>query len=284
VSETALTRVQLRDTRLACIDAGKGEPLICVHGSLGSLYDFSPQVEFFSPSYRVISYSRRFHPPNAIDPSEESYALAVHAADLAELLQTMDAGAATVIASSYGAYVSLVCAIRHPGLIRRLVLGEPPMLPLLRNTHEGQTALEEFEMNALRPSRAAFLEGRPREAVKKFFDGISGRPGAFEMIPSPTQEKLLGAAGALRLEFLTDPSEYMPPLSEEQVRSIGIPVLLLNGERSPRMFSLITDELERFLPDTRRILVPSAGHSIHIANPAYYHEVVGQFLVETESL
>ena len=273
-----MTTIPLRDTRLAFIEQGKGEPLVFVHGTLGSMRDFPSQVEYFSRSHRVVAYSRRFHPPNPSDNSDDPYSLSVHAADLAEVIQALGMVPATVVASSYGGYVALCCAIRHPGYIERLVLGEPPILPLLRKTHEGAAALEEFETTAISPARAAFTRGDGLLGVKRFFDGVSGRTGTFELLPPASREKLMESAPVLRLELLTDAGEYMPVFSDEQIHSAQLPVLLLDGQKSPRLFSLITDELERLLPDTYRVIIPGAGHAMHIANPAFYNGVLEEFL------
>lgn len=273
-----MNTIPLRDTRLAYIEQGKGEPLVFVHGTLGSMNEFSAQFDFFSPACRVIAYSRRFHPPNPVVQSEDSYSLSVQAADLAEVIEALGISPATVIGSSYGGYVALCCAIRHPGFIQRLVLGEPPMLPLLKKSHEGEIAFEEFEANALSPARAAFARGDDTLAVRKFFDGVSGRRGGFDLISAPSRERLMESAGTLRLELMAGPEEYMPIIPDDQIHSAQIPVLLLDGQRSPRMFSLITDELERLLPDTYRILIPGAGHAMHAANPGFYNSVVRDFL------
>ena len=273
-----MTTIPLRDTRLAYDEQGRGEPLVFVHGTLGSMRDFPSQVEFFSRSHRVIVYSRRYHPPNPPDQSGDSYSLSVHAADLAELIQAIGIAPATVVASSYGGYVALCCATRHPGFIQRLVLGEPPMLPLLKKTHEGGIALEEFEANTLAPARSAFVAGDEKRGVCKFFDGVSGRPGTFDLLPPAARERLMESARALRLELLAGPEDYMPQIADEQIHSVQLPVLLLNGQKSPRLFSLITDELERLLPDTYRILIPGAGHAMHVGNPGFYNGVLLEFL------
>jgi pimeloyl-ACP methyl ester carboxylesterase len=274
-----MNTLPLRDTRLAFGEQGKGESLVFVHGTLGSMREFPSQVELFSNSHRVVTYSRRFHPPNPLEQSGDSYSLSVHAADLAELVQALDAAPAVVIGSSYGGYVALCCAIRHPGIIQRLVLGEPPMLPLLKKTPEGVMAFHEFETNTLSPARAAFTGGNDELGVKMFFDGVSGRPGTFDLLPAPSREKLMESAGVLRFELLTSPEEYMPAISDDQIHGTDMPVLLLNGQKSPRVFSLITDELERLLPDTYRVTVPGAGHAMHLANPGFYNQVVREFLL-----
>jgi pimeloyl-ACP methyl ester carboxylesterase len=252
---------------------------VFVHGTLGSMKDFPSQVELFSNSHRVITYSRRFHPPNPIEQSGDSYSLSVHAADLAELIQALDAAPACVIGSSYGGYVALCCAIRHPGLIQRLVLGEPPMLPLLKKTPAGVTAFHEFERDTLLPARAAFEGGNDALGVKMFFDGVSGRPGTFDLLPAPSRDKLMESAGVLRFELLTSPDEYMPVIPEDQIHATDVPVLLLTGQKSLHVFSMVTDELERQLPDTYRVAVPGAGHAMHLANPGFYNQVVREFLM-----
>jgi non-heme chloroperoxidase len=262
----------------ACREAGEGPPLLFIHGSLGSLGDFAAQVDFFSSRFRAVSYSRRYHPPNASDDPGAPYTLVGQADDIAAVIHAAGMTHPDVIASSWGGYAALLCAIRHPGTFRSLVLGEPPMLPLLEATEEGRAELEKFQSTALSPSRDAFLRGDQAEGVARFFDGIAGRSGAFNALSPAVRAKLLEAGPELRLEFLSPFAEYMPSLAEDDLRSIRIPVLLLNGERSPRFFGIITDRLEGLLPVTRRRKIPLSGHSMQIANPRVYNAVVEEFL------
>jgi pimeloyl-ACP methyl ester carboxylesterase len=267
--------------RFAYVDEGSGEPLVFVHGSLGSWSDFSGQVEFFRSSHRAVAYSRRFHPPNWCHDPGASYTLHDHAEDLARVISVLDLHQPAVISSSWGGYAALLCAIVHPGLIRALVLGEPPMLPLLRKSEQGRSWFEGFLATSLRPSREAFLRGDEIDGVRKFYDGIAGRTGAFDRLGEENRNRLLESRAELRLEFLTPFEQYMPEIPDQDLRSVDIPVLLLNGERSPRMFGIITDELERLLPNNRRRVVPLAGHSMNIGNPRFYNVAVQEFLAQT---
>jgi len=270
--------VHLRDTSLACIDQGEGDPVIFVHGSLGSFQDFAPQVDFFSRTHRTIAYSRRFHPPNPAPGPADSYSLSEQSGDLAEIIQSLVIGPSTVVASSLGAYVSLICAVRHPHLFSRLILGEPPILVLLEKTLEGRAARGEFDTKVIGPARRAFEEGDEEGGVRAFFNGVAGNKLTFDQLALAARGKLLAAGPALHLELLSDPSEYMPELTDDQIRSVHVPVLLLNGQQSPRVFRLITDQLEQLLSDTYRVLVPSAGHSMQLDNSEFYNAVVREFL------
>src|SRR2546425_10342811 len=48
-------------------------------------------------------------------------------------------------------------------------------------------------------------------------------------------------------------------------------VLLLSGERSPRVFHVITEELARCLAAAVVVTVPGAGHDMHAGHPAAYN-------------
>ena len=55
--------IKVNQTTLHYFECGKGEPLVFVHGGLGDLHTFQPQVQTFATSFRVVAYSRRFSPP-----------------------------------------------------------------------------------------------------------------------------------------------------------------------------------------------------------------------------
>jgi pimeloyl-ACP methyl ester carboxylesterase len=82
----------------------------------------------------------------------------------------------------------------------------------------------------------------------------------------------------LRSQFMTEPSTYMPPLSCGELGKLKRPKLLVTGERSPAMFLLVTAELERCLEGESQVMVPEAGHGIHVDNAAFYNEAVLGFL------
>ena len=85
----------------------------------------------FSRHYRVIAYSRRYHYPNPREDGGAPYSATLHAADLAALIQSLASQPVHIVGSSFGAYVALMVAVRQPGLVRSLVLGEPPLFPWL---------------------------------------------------------------------------------------------------------------------------------------------------------
>ena len=271
---------RVRGTDLYFVEHGRGIPVVLVHGSVGTLDSWRAQVAAFASGYRVIAYSRRFHPPNAARRDGQTYSLSLHADDLIGLIETLGLERVHLVGSSYGAYVALLVTLRRPELVRSLVLAEPPILPWIARTPWGDSLRQVFEATVLDATQRAFERGDSLDALRRFVDGMNGRAGRFDGLPEADRSALLGTAFELHLELAADPAVYTPALSCEDVGRIRHSVLLLSGERSPRVFHVITDELARCLAAEVVVTVPGAGHDMHADNPSSYNTAVLQFLLK----
>lgn len=267
--------IQVNGAQLAYVEQGQGDPLVFVHGSLGDFRSWDLQLESFAKQYRTIVYSRRYHYPNAWTGDGLDYSALLHAEDLAAFMTGLDLGRAHLVASSYGAYTALLLAVRHPQLVRALVLGEPPLMPWLEQSPEGQALWATFLADALAPARQACQKGELEQGVRLFIEGVIGK-GAFDQLPPPARERMMD--NALQLKAETAALDIYPTLTCEDARQITAPTLLLTGEWSPRMFHLITDELERCLPNCEHALISAASHAMHAGNPEVYNKTVLAFL------
>ncbi|PYP22288.1 MAG: hypothetical protein DMD53_03430 [Gemmatimonadetes bacterium] len=270
---------RVRGTDLYYVEHGSGIPVVLVHGSVGTLDSWRAQVAAFASRFRVIAYSRRFHPPNAARRDEQPYSVSLHADDLIGLIEALGLERVHLVGSSYGAYVALLVTLRRPELVRSLVLAEPPMLPWIARTPWGDSLRQVFEATVLDATQRAFQRGDSLDALRRFVDGMSGRAGRFDGLPEADRAALLRTAFELRLELAADPAVYTPALSCAEVGGIRHSVLLVTGERSPRVFHVITEELARCLAAEALVTVPGAGHDMHADNPAFYNAAVLQFLL-----
>ena len=270
--------IEINKATLHYFECGEGEPIVFVHGSIGDLNVFRTQAQTFATGFRVISYSRRYHPPNAPPRAQDVYPLSAHVADLVALVRELKASPAHLVAHSYGAYIALALSVDHPELVRSLVLGEPPLLPLLSRTAVGEATRQSFLTRAIAPSRKAFESGNPEEGLRQFLNGACGTP-CFDNAPQSVRTELVEKqAPAARAERMTETTAYMPPLDCGDLGKLKLPTLLVTGDRSPAMFLLITAELERCLEGESQVMVPEAGHGLHNDNAAFYNEAVAAFL------
>lgn len=229
----------------------------------------------FSERFRVIAYSRRYHYPGTWSGGQSDYSAARHGDDLAGLIESLNLGRPHIVASSFGAYVSLLTAISHPDLVRSLVLGEPPAFPILNSHPDGAAYWNDFNVRAWTPARKAFDRGKDEDGVRHFLDGVLGQ-GSYDRLPPPARSMLLDNVPAMKAEHSS--LDYLSELTCGLVRTMHTPSLLVNGELSPPMFHRITDELERCLPNAERIVVPATSHAIHNQNARFYNAAVLGFL------
>ena len=277
VKTNTIKKISVNGTELNYLELGEGAPLVFVHGSLGDLNTFSQQFKSFSERYHIIAYSRRFHPPNQWGKNDKVYSMAQHVDDLASLITNLKLNKVHLVASSYGAYISIMLTLKYPSLVKTLVLGEPPMLPLLMNLPEGGSILSTFMQNVLEPCGKAFRNGDKEDGLRKFIDGIRA-PSAFDQIPPDGRKELMKYADAMSLEMLTDPEIYFINVKVTQLKDITVPALLVNGEKSPVFLHKVIDILAANLVNYQVTTITNAGHSMYKDNPEEFNEKVLAFL------
>jgi pimeloyl-ACP methyl ester carboxylesterase len=275
-------------TALAYREQGEGEPVVFVHGSASDLRAWEQQLPAVGRAHRAIAYSRRFARPNEdIDPEADDPMLP-HVEDLATFLREIDAAPAHLVGNSWGAFISLLTAVRHPDLVRTLVLEEPPVLSLFVSTPprpaellrlfatRPRTAIAvlEFGAGTIAPAQKAFRRGEDDEAMQTFGHGVLGKE-PFERLPEARKEQMRENLNAVRAQLL---GAGFPPLGDDDVRGIRVPVLLLTGERSPSVLLRLTDRLEELLPIVERVEIPDASHAMHEENAPAVNEAIVGFL------
>lgn len=265
-AQTSPKKVRVNGAELHYVDQGKGVAVIFVHGGLDDYRVWQPQIEAFSRHYRTVAYSRRYNYPNRRVPPRTDYSAMVDADDLAALIRKLKLAPAHIVGVSYGAYVALLLAVRHPELVRSLVLSEPPVLRWLPELEGGKPLFTEFMSKVWEPAARGFRDGDEagvKAAVGGFGElGYSGtdQKMTFDNLPPEVRGALLKNAPEWRA--LTVSKEAFPDLPLSVVRHIQAPTLLLSGQRSLRLHGVIDGQLERLLPQKERIILSNATHEM----------------------
>lgn len=104
-------------------EMGSGLPIVFTPGGRASKHIMRPVAEAMSPQYRTVIYDRRNCGASDVTISGDESEQEIWAEDLAQLIQQLDIGPAYLGGWSAGCRVSLLTAIRHPELVRGLLLG-----------------------------------------------------------------------------------------------------------------------------------------------------------------
>jgi pimeloyl-ACP methyl ester carboxylesterase len=287
-SFTGVRTAAVDGATLAYREQGDGEPVVFVHGSSSDLRTWQQQLPAIARSYRAIAYSRRYARPNEdIEPDADDQMLP-HVDDLVSLLRLLDAAPAHLVGHSWGAFICLLTAIRHPGLVRSLVLAEPPVLTLLTSVpprlaellrlslRRPSTALAILGFGARThwPAQKAFRRGDAEAALLRMAHGMLGKD-AYERLPEERKQQARENLNTLRAQVL---GAGFPPLSDDEVHRVAAPTLLITGERSPAYPLRLTDRLQQLLPNAERVEIPGASHLMHEENAAAFNRASVDFL------
>ena len=181
---------------------GKGEPLLLLHGGLGQIEMFGPNLARLAQSRQVIGVDLQGHGRTAL--GKRPINLAAMGNDMAGVLKQLGYNKVDVLGYSMGGGVAFQLAIQHPQVVRRLVLASagyardgfyPEMLP---------------QQAAVGAAMAEQMKGTP---MYESYVAIAPHPEDFP--------KLLDQMGTL----MRTPYDY-----SADVKKLTMPVMLIFGD------------------------------------------------------
>jgi len=258
------------------IDVGKGDPVVFVHGALGDYRTWGAQMDTFVKNHRVIAYSRRFAYPNNQVINDSAYLTHIsHSKDLDEFLKALNLGPAHLVGHSAGANIALLTTINHPELVRSLTLGEAAFL--LQNVPGGDTIWNNFA-KAFMPVIEAIKNNDNEKIARTLITGVTGDSLLFSNFPQWQREIMIANTADIRGNVMYSKDTF-PPLTCDDIKKIKVPVLLLNGDKSPLvLFSSTRDELDRCLSNKERATLPNSSHGLEQENPVEFNKIVLGFI------
>jgi 2-succinyl-6-hydroxy-2,4-cyclohexadiene-1-carboxylate synthase len=177
-----------------------------------------------------------------------------------------------VIGYSMGARIALHFSATRPGLVRRLVLesGSPGLAtePERAERRAADEALARRILDEGLPAFVDFWESQP------IFD--SRRTIGDDVAAWQRALRLRNDARSLAASLAGVGTGALPSLWDELPR-LAVPTLLIAGELD-RKFVDIAERMARALPDARLVVVPGAGHTVHLERPGAWLEAVTSFL------
>ena len=270
------------------VEEGAGPLVLLVHGSAGDRRTWDALTPRLSDESRILSYSRRYHWPNPPADDETDYTMGVHVADLMAIVGQLTSDPIDIVGHSYGGFVTLMLSLRYPGMVRRQVLIEPPVVPLFLSDPPKPAELVKaivanpklgfglvrFGATGLVPARKAAEKSQMDKALVTLAKAILGRK-TFKAMSNERWEQ--AQDNNIRAEYR---SQIFEPLTDDQVRNITTPTLLISGADSVSVWPLLSDHLHDLLPTSEHVRIPDASHIVHEDQPDLVVDRIKSFLVE----
>lgn len=172
------------------------------------------------------------------------------------------AGGVDLIGHSFGATVALRLALQTPHRFRSLTLIEPVLFAAVHAG--GWPGWPGFlaEGQAMR----ALLASGDRDAATRRFLAEWGDGAPFDTLPDRLRRYMTDRIHLIPAQddaLIADAAGILAP---ERLEDARLPVLLIDGSKSPPVMAAIMDELARRLPAAHCATVPGAGHMVPISH------------------
>lgn len=276
VSAPALKQATVNGVKLRYLEQGTGAPVVFVHGSIADHRTWEAQRDATARKYRYIALDQRYFGPAPWPDDGKHFSVATHANDLAAFLRQLDVGPAHLVGWSYGAEVVLVLAVRHPELVRSLLLYEPGMETYVTDPRDLKAIAEDAD-KMFAGGIAAVQAKDEAGAVRALLDGVDALPGTFDAYPRGPKGVALENARTLPLLFAAPPP---PSITCSHLGAIKAPTAVVRGEFTPPFFRIPADTAHRCIPGSLLIVVPNTRHLWPAQEPAAFNQTLLKFLAK----
>ncbi|KGP73418.1 alpha/beta fold hydrolase [Pontibacillus yanchengensis] len=224
------------------------EKIYMLHGFMGTgELHFSDQIEYFNQTYHVEAIDLPGHGTNDHHHLDNKEYFEYVVEWFTEYINTHGSG--YILGLSLGASIAIHTALRQPFLVNGIILtGYSPYIT--ESLEEVMNKQYEYFMN---------IKEHDREIASYF-------------------EEIHGDQWFTTLERVLHTMTYnYPSVSEEKIKSLSVPTLLINGSNEQHEISA-TSYMHKCNPDMEVGLLPGAGHTANMDKPWLYNQIVKEFM------
>ena len=270
-----MPRAKVNSAEIYYEEAGSGPPLILSPGGLqGALSSYAPVLNELSHEHRVIAYDRRFGGQSSSPMVVQTWDMVCQ--DVLGLMDALSIEQAYLGGGSFGAAISLGCAVRYPDRVRAIF---PSNIAggVICNSYLAMKLFKALDM-ALNQGIKAVVDAWDRD--DRFAPFVPERATY-----DPEYRKALAAmdpedfAQVMRdtIYALFDGPYLSLGMTKEMLKSLRTPTLIMPGNNDIHPRGL-AEQLHRLVPNSQWGEVPP-----HSEAPEKYVRRVLQFLAEVEA-
>lgn len=256
-------------------EAGAGPGVVCLHSNASTSGQWRGLMERLAPHFHVLAPDSYGAGKSPEWPAAPTSRLRDEVALIEPVLERAGSPL-TLVGHSYGAAIALVAALATPERIRALVLYEPTLFSLVDAELPPPNDADGIRDTVAR-SALALDAGDLDTAAGHFIDYWMGE-GSWARTPASRREPIAASTRNLRR---WGQALFGEPTPLEAFRSLEVPVLFMQGRRSPRSAHAVARLLTRTLPKVEVLEFAELGHMGPITHPDPVNEAIARFLERT---
>lgn len=274
-AEPVTKEVEVNGFTMSYVEDGSGEPIVFVHGAAMDARAWDPIREEIADGHRFVAPTLRYFGTGAWPDGGQNFGEATHADDVVAFIEALGLGPVHLVGRSYGGNVAVAAALKNPGLVRTLIVWEPPLPAGFIQPGETGDAARESAGRMFGPVDAAVEEGDAKKATRLLVEGLYQLPpGGFEALPQWVQEMQLDNAHTTALLW----ARPYWGLTCEMLEQFDKPVLVAHGGNSDAFFSHLVESMGECLPQAEVAVLPGVNHGGPIQDPAGFAKLVEDFV------
>ncbi len=265
----------------------KGTPLVVVNGGPGAPHDYMLHTTAWRRLAKhrpVVFYDQRGTGRSGPLKPEQSCTLADQVNDLDALRAHLGAERMDLLGHSWGGFLAMAYAARHPERVAHLVLmgsaapkfEDPPPF-LVRDFFPEVAARMQARMDAKAAGKQIDEAAQTRDRVSTMFYSPETRDVFLAKLSLSGSRRSRREVQNL---LLADAKQFD---LEPEIRRFQIPALVLNGRFDVLTTPAAAHRIQQAIPGSRLVIFERSGHNPFIEEPEEFVRVMEQFLGEPPS-
>jgi epoxide hydrolase 4 len=286
ITEPALgkhSRATLNGIRIHYVEDGQGPAVVLLHGFPEFWYSWRHQIPALAAAgCRVVAPDLRGYNESDKPPGVDNYRPEVLVKDVAALIRHIGPEPAVVVGHDWGGVIAWLVAMRHPQLVRRLiVLNAPHPATFIGELRHARQYLRSLYMFFFQ------LPWFPEASLRFQNFGLVGHalrrqpvhPGAFTDADIRLYKAALAKPRALTaaLNYYRAAFRYRRETARV-FRAVNMPVMVVWGAHDAYLNPHVTDGLLAWAPHLRVMELPDASHWVQNDAPDQVNRAIIDFL------
>ena len=263
--------------KLHYLEAGKGAPVILLHGLGGDGSRWGPNIEPLAKDFHVFALDQIGFGQS--DKPLANYHTGMLAEFLVDFIKAVGLQKASLVGNSMGAGVALYTAAKFPAVVDKIVLADGGGFRTSSPRSAEASRSDEAPAPPMTPEaqrRRQLQNSVTREETREFFKILFHDK-------SLVTDKMVDDQLAMRLRSAFTITKMQEAgargsLSEVDVRGVKAPTLIVWGKYDELANPAGADRLAATIPGSRKVIIDNCGHMPQIEKAAEFNQLVKDFL------
>jgi pimeloyl-ACP methyl ester carboxylesterase len=247
---------------------GSGEPLLILHGFMGSLDNWHTLATQFGSSNHVFSLDQRNHGKS---PHSDEHSIDLMVADLKLFIETKNLNNVSLIGHSMGGKVAMKFTLQYPNLVKRLVVVDIAPRQYQRGHDDVFEAIFAVDLNKIENRKQA------EDMMLQFVADFGTRQFLLKNLERLEDGKYNWKMNLKTLHI--DYEEIIKPI-ESEWPFLG-PTLVIKGGNSRYISALDELDFKKLFPNYQLQVITNVGHWVHAEAPKEFALAIENFLVKS---